>query len=75
MVAGGLPKSFYKILGLVSKGEGVTQKDLRLKIKVSPRTVKYALKVLKSKGLITESVDPSDLRKRAYYFGGQNGSI
>ena len=73
MVAFGISKSCLLVLSVLSSSgyEGISQKELLDKTQLSARSVKYALKKLKTRGYALEKILSRDLRCKKYYFGGE----
>ncbi|MFA5332639.1 MAG: helix-turn-helix transcriptional regulator [Methanoregula sp.] len=61
-----LPPSSRTVLGILDTGGAMTHKDLVLKSKLAPRTVRYALKKLKERHLIIEKFNFRDARQIIY---------
>lgn len=73
MVIGGLPGSCLKVLEAVNfSKEGICQQEILDRTKLSKRSVKYALKNLKSEGLVSEEAVLSDVRKKKYFGGDKS---
>jgi len=61
-----LPPSSKRVKELLGSCGGMTHKDLVLQSKLSPRTVRYALKILKEKNLLVEKFNFRDARRTIY---------
>lgn len=63
---GGLPPSAKVLMMLLDDGEPRTFKDMTYEADIAPRTIRYALKRLKEKGLIIEKFNFRDARQVLY---------
>jgi DNA-binding MarR family transcriptional regulator len=73
VVAGGtIGNSQLKVFKYISKS-GISQNQLIRLTRLSPRTVKYSVKTLIARRLISESYLLSDLRRKIYYKGDCHG--
>ncbi|MDD1695026.1 MAG: MarR family transcriptional regulator [Methanoregula sp.] len=61
-----LPPSSRTVMQILDAGGSMTHKDLVQKSKLAPRTVRYALKKLKERGLIIEKFNFRDARQIIY---------
>ncbi|MDD4136334.1 MAG: helix-turn-helix domain-containing protein [Methanoregula sp.] len=61
-----LPPSSRTVLQILDTGGAMTHKDLVQKCQLAPRTVRYALKKLKERGLIIEKFNFRDARQIIY---------
>jgi len=61
-----LPPSSRTVFQILDKGGAMTHKDLVQKSHLAPRTVRYALKKLKERGLIIEKFNFRDARQIIY---------
>lgn len=61
------------VLKVLERNKWMNQKQIIAKAFLSPRTVKYAIKSLKEKGLLREKRDFNDLRKK--YYAVEKGKI
>ena len=61
-----LPPSSKTVLQILDAGGAMTHKDLVQKCHLAPRTVRYALKKLKERGLIIEKFNFRDARQIIY---------
>lgn len=61
-----LPPSSRTVLRILDAGGAMTHKDLVQKCQLAPRTVRYALKKLKERGLIIEKFNFRDARQIIY---------
>ena len=61
-----LPPSSKTVLQILDAGGAMTHKDLVQKCQLAPRTVRYALKKLKERGLIIEKFNFRDARQIIY---------
>ncbi|MDH7593263.1 MAG: winged helix-turn-helix domain-containing protein [Methanomicrobiales archaeon] len=61
-----LPPSSKKLFQLFEEGRGMTYKDLVSRSGLPPRTVRYALKKLKDRGLVAEKFNFQDARQIIY---------
>ena len=61
-----LPPSSRRVKELLGSYGGMTHKDIVLASNLSPRTVRYALKVLKEKDLLVEKFNFRDARRTIY---------
>ena len=68
VVAFGQPASVSKVVAVIRKfsGKGISQKEIVAATGLSERTVKYALSILESSGLVVELFSLNDLRKKMY---------
>jgi DNA-binding transcriptional ArsR family regulator len=66
-----LPQSSKKVLEVLKAGGEMTHKDIVIKTRLAPRTVRYALKKLKEQHLIIEKFNFRDARSIIY----QNRSL
>ena len=62
-----LPNSCYAVLQLLEQTGIQTHKDLVHGTGLAPRTVRYALRKLKERGLIIEKFNFHDARQMLYY--------
>ena len=62
----GLPPSAKTIMKLLDDGKPRTFKDMTSEAEIAPRTIRYALKRLKDKGLIIEKFNFRDARQVLY---------
>jgi len=62
----GLPPSARVLMGLLDDGKPRTFKDMTNEADIAPRTIRYALKRLKEKGLIIEKFNFRDARQVLY---------
>jgi len=63
-----LPPSSRTVLQILDAGGAMTHKDLVQKCQLAPRTVRYALKKLKERGLIIEKFNFRDARQIIYQY-------
>jgi len=61
-----LPPSSKTVLQILDDGGSMTHKDIVTKSRLAPRTVRYALKKLKERGLIIEKFNFRDARQIIY---------
>ncbi|GEM_PF-238328 len=61
-----LPPSSRRVKELLGSYGGMTHKDIVMASNLSPRTVRYALKVLKEKDLLVEKFNFRDARRTIY---------
>ena len=61
-----LPPSSKTVLQILDAGGSMTHKDIVEKTRLAPRTVRYALKKLKERGLIIEKFNFRDARQIIY---------
>lgn len=61
-----LPPSSKTVLQILDAGGSMTHKDIVNKSRLAPRTVRYALKKLKERGLIIEKFNFRDARQIIY---------
>lgn len=61
-----LPPSSKTVLRILDDGGSMTHKDIVTKSHLAPRTVRYALKKLKERGLIIEKFNFRDARQIIY---------
>ncbi|MDD1691259.1 MAG: winged helix-turn-helix transcriptional regulator [Methanoregula sp.] len=61
-----LPPSSRTVFQILDTGGAMTHKDLVQKSHLAPRTVRYALKKLKERGLIIEKFNFRDARQIIY---------
>lgn len=61
-----LPPSSRRVKELLDSHGGMTHKDIVMESNLSPRTVRYALKVLKEKDLLVEKFNFRDARRTIY---------
>jgi predicted transcriptional regulator len=61
-----LPPSSRTVLQILDAGGSMTHKDIVQKTRLAPRTVRYALKKLKERGLIIEKFNFRDARQIIY---------
>ncbi|MBC7120596.1 MAG: winged helix-turn-helix domain-containing protein [Candidatus Methanosuratus sp.] len=61
-----MPCTAAKVLEIIDSEGHATQSDIRNKTSIPPRTVKYAIKLLREGGMIKEIPDWKDMRKRIY---------
>jgi predicted transcriptional regulator len=61
-----LPPSSKTVLQILDNGGAMTHKDLVVKSKLAPRTVRYALKKLKERQMIIEKFNFRDARQIIY---------
>lgn len=61
-----LPPSSKTVLQILDDGGSMTHKDIVNKSRLAPRTVRYALKKLKERGLIIEKFNFRDARQIIY---------
>jgi predicted transcriptional regulator len=61
-----LPPSSKTVLQILDAGGSMTHKDIVQKSRLAPRTVRYALKKLKERGLIIEKFNFRDARQIIY---------
>jgi len=61
-----LPPSSKTVLQILDDGGSMTHKDIVQKSRLAPRTVRYALKKLKERGLIIEKFNFRDARQIIY---------
>lgn len=71
MIAGGiqLSHSCVKVLDVLARlsyNDGVSQQQLTKETKLSERAIKYALKELMLRGLVSELAVANDLRRKTY---------
>jgi predicted transcriptional regulator len=66
MQAATLPPSSKTVLQILDAGGSMTHKDIVNKSRLAPRTVRYALKKLKERGLIIEKFNFRDARQIIY---------
>jgi hypothetical protein len=66
MTTNRLPDSSKKVLKVLDSGYAMTQKDLVKKTSLHPRTVRYAIKILKEQQLLIEKLKMHDLRQIEY---------
>lgn len=66
MSSSNLPPSSRKLYQLFEEGRGMTYKDLVSISGMPPRTVRYALKKLKERGLVAEKFNFQDARQIIY---------
>ncbi|HJJ26796.1 MAG TPA: helix-turn-helix domain-containing protein [Methanocorpusculum sp.] len=62
-----MPKSCISVLMQLEMSGVQTHKDLVLSTGLAPRTVRYALRRLKSEGLVVEKFNFRDARQSMYY--------
>ncbi len=62
-----MPHSCYTVLQLLEKTGIQTHKDLVHGTGLAPRTVRYALRMLKEHGLVIEKFNFHDARQMLYY--------
>ena len=71
VIAFGQSRSVSKVVAAIhSCGKGISQKEIIAATGLSERAVKYALKELKIKGLISEIALIGDMRRRRYKMEG-----
>jgi len=63
-----LPQSQKIVLEILGSGGAMTHKEIAGRVTYSPRTVRYALKKLKEKKLLTEKMNLQDMRQIIYQF-------
>lgn len=68
-----LPKSAREVLRLLSSST-YTPQEIHEITGIPPRTIRFAINLLKNKGLIIEKKSFKDMRKR-YCTGGKNDSV
>ncbi len=61
-----LPPSSKTVLQILDAGGSMTHNDIVEKTRLAPRTVRYALKKLKERGLIIEKFNFRDARQIIY---------
>ena len=61
-----LPPSSKTVLQILDAGGSMTHKDIVQQSRLAPRTVRYALKKLKERGLIIEKFNFRDARQIIY---------
>ena len=61
-----LPPSSKTVLQILDDGGSMTHKDIVQQSRLAPRTVRYALKKLKERGLIIEKFNFRDARQIIY---------
>ncbi|MDD5143834.1 helix-turn-helix domain-containing protein [Methanoregula sp.] len=61
-----LPPSSKTVLQILDDGGSMTHKDIVERSRLAPRTVRYALKKLKERGLIIEKFNFRDARQIIY---------
>jgi len=61
-----LPPSSKTVLQILDNGGSMTHKDIVQQSRLAPRTVRYALKKLKERGLIIEKFNFRDARQIIY---------
>jgi predicted transcriptional regulator len=61
-----LPPSSKTVLRILDDGGSMTHKDIVQRSHLAPRTVRYALKKLKERGLIIEKFNFRDARQIIY---------
>ena len=61
-----LPPSSRRVQELLGSSGGMTHKDIVMRTNLSPRTVRYALKILKEKNLLVEKFNFRDARQIIY---------
>jgi predicted transcriptional regulator len=66
MFTSSLPPSSRKVLQILDTGGAMTHKDLVMKSRLAPRTVRYALKKLKERQMIIEKFNFRDARQIIY---------
>lgn len=66
MQSAALPPSSKTVLQILDDGGSMTHKDIVQKSRLAPRTVRYALKKLKERGLIIEKFNFRDARQIIY---------
>ncbi len=60
------PTSIQVVYRVLSSGKPLKPADIQKKTKLSPRTVRKALKILRMKGYIKNIPDMTDLRSQYY---------
>lgn len=68
----GLPPSARTLMRLLDDGKPRTFKDMTNEADIAPRTIRYALKRLKEKGLIIEKFNFRDARQVLYQKKGES---
>ena len=63
---GHLPPSAKLVFKVLETSEGLTQKDIIEQTKLPPRTVRFAIKRLKSNSLLKERLSFMDARQSLY---------
>jgi len=71
--ASGLPKSAAQIYCIIKSENSVTQKEIHEKSLIPPRTIKYAIKLLRANDLILESQNWTDMREKHYLISQPRG--
>ena len=61
-----LPPSSRTVKELLDSYGGMTHRDIVMKSQLSPRTVRYALKILKEKNMLVEKFNFRDARRTIY---------
>jgi len=61
-----LPPSSRRVRELLGSSQGMTHQDLVRQSKLSPRTIRYALKILREKNLLVEKFNFRDARRTIY---------
>ncbi|WP_317176194.1 helix-turn-helix domain-containing protein [Halomontanus rarus] len=62
-----LPPSAKLVFTVLEREQKLTQKDIVEESRLSPRTVRYALKRLESIGVVEEEIYFADARQRLYH--------
>ncbi len=60
------PSSVQAVYRILSNGKPLKPSDIQKKTRLSPRTVRKALKILRSKGYVKNIPDLRDLRSQYY---------
>lgn len=66
MIYFAIPDSAKDVLEALVEKDGVSSRSIAEKINMSNRTVRYALKILKSRDLVIMKIILGDTRKRIY---------